>query len=171
MPGKKSGNRGAAHETNTSKKNNGFFEKYLSDVRMEGPVKDVYPGRVVRNMGNGRMEVFYTDQYGSPGLANALIRGLFRGKGKHSVNIHVNSVVLIASSGIGGAAQFEIMCLLSPKQITELRRTIDLDARILAFETTDEEALIKGDIQEGGIEFREDDAKSEADGELDIDNI
>lgn len=170
MPNKN--NRGPTRETGSSKKNNSFFEKYLSDLRMEGRVKDVYPGRVVRNLGNGRMEVFYTDYGGAPCLANALIRGLFRGKGKHSVGIRVNSVVLVADSGIGGSCQFEIMACLSYKQISEMKRVCDLDSRITAYDNTDEAALLKGETDEGGFDIREEVAdKSDDDGEVDVDNI
>lgn len=172
MPGKKN-NRGPTRETGTTKKNNGFFEKYLSDIRMEGGrVKDVYPGRVVKNMGNGRMEVFYTDYYGSPCLANALIRGLFRGKGKHSVGIRINSVVLIADSGIGGSCQFEIMACLTPKQIGEIQRVTTLDSRITAYENTDEAALLRGDGDDGGFDIRDDeDVDDDVDAEINIDEI
>lgn len=172
MPGKKN-NRGPTRETGSSKKNNAFFEKYLSDLRMEGSVKDVHVGRVVRNLGNGRMEVFYTDNSGSPCLANALIRGLFRGKGKHSVGIRVNSIVLVADSGIGGSCQFEIMACLSYKQVSEVQRSCYLDSRITAYDNTDENALLKGETAEGGFVIRDDDAdkSDDEDEELDIDNI
>jgi hypothetical protein len=171
MPGKKN-KRGPSGETEWTKKNNAFFDKYLSDLRMEGNVKDVYPGRVVRNMGNGRMEVFYTDYDGAPCLTNALIPGRYRGKGKHSVSIHVNSVVLVADSGISGSCQFEIMACLSYKQIGEIQRVFNLDSRITAYDNTDESALLKGEGDDCGIEFRDDEIPDDDnDGEVDVDNI
>jgi len=154
MPGQKNkGNRGSQSETPTTKKNNAFFSDYMSDLRKEGKVDDVYVGRVIRNVGNGRVEVFYASPHGAR-TENAYIRGLFRGKGKHSVNIEVNSIVLLADTGISGAAQYEIMCMLSRDHIRELRKAVDLDPRILNFEMTDGDELVKNDGNDmGGFEF------------------
>lgn len=168
MPGQKNkGNRGSQNETPTTKKNNTFFNDYLSDLRKDGRVDDIYVARVVRTLGNGRVEAFYVDPTGAR-TENAYIRGLFRGKGKHSVNIDVNSIVLLADTRISGTAQFEIMCMLSRDHIRELRKVVDLDPRILNFEMTDGDELIKNDgTHAGGFEF---DAGEEED-EVDIDAV
>lgn len=154
MPTQKmSGERGSQRETPTTKKNNAFFDAYMSDLRTEGTVKDIYVARVIRNVGNGRVDVFYIgDQMAR--VEKAYIRGLFRGKGKHSINIDVNSIVLIADSGISGAAQFEIMALLSPLQIRELRKVAEPDPRVLNFDATDGDDLVKNEgVEAGGYDF------------------
>lgn len=161
---KKSGERGSQRQTGTSKKNNSFFDAYLNDIRTDGHVDNVYVGRVIRNMGNGRVEVFYAGEH-TARVVLATIRGLFRGKGKHSVTIGVNSIVLIADSGVSGPAQFEIMCLLSPDHIREVRKVVPLDNRILSFETTDETELMKGEVADvGGFDIGGEE-------DVDIDNI
>lgn len=179
MPSQKnSGNRGSQGESPILKKNNAFFDAYINDIRKEGSVNDVYVGRILRKMGNGRMEVFYVKN-GVASLVNTLIRGLFRGKGKHSVDMGVNSVVLIADSGIAGAAQFEIVCLLSPDQIRELRKVTVVDKRILQFEVTDNAELMSGITDLGGFDFiggsdaADDGVKldDDKDAEIDVDAI
>lgn len=176
MPGQKNkGNRGSQTETPTTKKNNSFFDAYMSDIRKEGKVEDIYVARVIRNVGNGRVDVFYVGPRGAR-TEKAYIRGLFRGKGKHSVDIGVNSIVLVADTGISGSAQFEIMCLLSPDHIRELRKAVDLDSRILNFEATDGEELMKNEkVDLGGFDFigGDDDTKftDDEDDEIDVDAI
>lgn len=155
-PQKNSGARGSQRETKTTHKNNSFFEAYMSDLRKTGIVNDVHISRVLRNLGNGRVEVFYIDDKKKACLEKAYIRGLFRGKGKHSVNIDVNSIVLVADSGISGAAQYEIMALLSPEHVRELRKVVEPDPRILNLDCTDSAALVKNEATEsGGFEFTE----------------
>lgn len=176
MPSQKNkGNRGSQSETPTTKKNNAFFDAYMSDVKKEGKVADVYVARVIRNVGNGRVEVFYAGPRGAR-TEMAYIRGLFRGKGKHSVDIGVNSIVLVADTGISGSAQFEIMCLLSPDHIRELRKAVDLDSRILNFEATDGEELLKNEkVDIGGFDFigGDDDTNfaDDEEDEIDVDAI
>lgn len=178
---KNSGTRGAQRETPTTKKNNSFFDAYMSDIRNEGKdgkgVDDIYPARVIRVLGNGRVEVFFIGTHGGACTEKAYIRGLFRGKGKHSVNIEVNSVVLIADTKIPGGAQYEIMCMLSRDHIRELRKAVTLDPRILNFEATDGESLVKNTVDElcgfdfhasEDVKFKDED---EDEAEIDVDAI
>ncbi len=126
----------------------------------------MYVGRIIRKLGNGRMDVFYMNGQRAC-VAQALIRGLFRGKGKHSVDMDVNSVVLMSDSGIGGTAQFEIVCLVSREQIPDLKRAFPLDPRITAFEVTDGTDLIKNAAaEEGGFIITSEDQE-----DVDIDGI
>ena len=154
MPSQKNkGARGSQKETQTTKKNNSFFDSYLSDMRKDGKVDDVYVSRVIRNLGNGRVEVFYLEEDGKAKTEKAYIRGLFRGKGKHSVDIGVNSVLLVADTGISGPAQYEVMCLLSHAQIRDLRKVVSLDDRLTNGESTDADELIKNEAATSGFDF------------------
>ena len=169
---KKSGNRGSQRESPISKKNATLIESYLYDLRKDGTVEDVYVARILRKFGNGRMEVFYIKN-GLASLANASIRGLFRGKGKHSVNIDINSIVLISDASIPGTSQFEIVGLFTPDHIYALRKATNLDNRILAAET-DEGALMRGEgIDLGGFDIVGGEVTDDEDDndELNIDTI
>lgn len=161
-PQKNSGNRGSKKGDNVCAKNRRFVQSLLSDIREEGNIEDVYVARITKKMGNGRVEAFYIDAKGHPQVKQALIRGSFRGKAKRSVWIETGSIVVIADSGIGGSAEFEIMALLSHDDIRDIRKELDIDPRILAIEITDTEALKKSTHDVGDdFVFENDDTMEE----------
>lgn len=174
-PQKNSGNRGAKRETGATIKNRRFIQDFLDDLRKEGNVEDVYIGRVIRRMGNGRMEVFYTEKVKNENkgrVTQAKIPGRFSGKGKHSVWIDVGTFVAIANTGVNGSAEFEIVAVFSPEQMRELNREFDLDSRITNVDNTDAAMLLanKGVKSDDiGFDFATIDETPED--ELDIDNI
>lgn len=136
-------------------KNKRFIQALLEDVRNNESTEDIYVSRVIRKLGNGRVEVFYIDSNGRPSLQQASIRGSFRGKGKHAVWIDNGSIVVVADSGISGSSEFEVMAVLSHEQIHDLRSEIDIDSRVLAIDVTDENALMNGVEREEGFVFDE----------------
>lgn len=152
-------------------KNRKFIQTFLQDVREESDTSDIYIARVLKKMGNGRMEVFFVDSKQHPHVVQAIIRGSFRGKGKRSVWIDDNSIVIIADSGIGGSAAFEIMAMLSTDEIHELKKTKEVDPRILAINVTDTAQLMSDQPLkvENGFEF--DTSENKEDEEIDIDNL
>lgn len=164
-PQKNTGAKAAKRVTGVQSKNSRFIQSYLDDLHKEGHVEDVYIGRIIGRLGNGRMEVFYIDTEKKPQTVQAVIRGSFRGKGKRSVWIDVGSVVAIADSGIAGSAEFEIMAILDQSDVNALRKETTLDARILDTANTDKDAL-KSDrpALDGGFEFDREE-------EVDIDAI
>jgi hypothetical protein len=170
-PQKNSGNKGAKRETGVSAKNNKFIQFFLDDVRKEGGVEDVHVARILKKMGNGRVQIFYVDEKSKPQTVQGVIRGSFRGKGKRSVWIEENSIVIIADSGIGGSAEFEVMAVLSPDQVRDLRKEKDIDPRILAMGVTDTEQLMSDKPLVSG-EFEFDATAEDADSsDIDIENI
>jgi hypothetical protein len=170
-PQKNSGNKSVKRESGVVLKNRKFIQTFLQDVREESDTSDIYVARVLKKMGNGRMEVFFVDSKQHPHVVQAIVRGSFRGKGKRSVWIDDNSVVIIADSGIGGSAAFEIMAVLSQDEIHELKKTKEVDPRILAMNLMDTAQLMsdKPLVSENGFEF--DISESKQDEEIDIDNL
>jgi hypothetical protein len=174
-PQKNSGNRGAKRETSATIKNRRFVQDFLDDLRSEGNVSDVFIGRVIRRMGDGRMEIFYTEKVKDENrgrVTQAKIPGRFSGKGKHSVWIDVGTFVAIASTGVSGSAAFEIMAVFNPDQMRDISREFDIDSRITSVSNTDAAALlankgIKSD--DAGFEFDTIDENDEDN--IDIDNI
>ena len=175
-PQKNSGNKGAKRETGASSKNRRFVNNFLDDLRVEGVVADVHIARIIRKMGNGRMEVFYVDntKKGAKGsVTQAKIPGKFSGRGKHSVWIDVGTFVAVADSGISGSAEFEIVAVFSPDQMRDISKEFSVDPRILAVDITDAAQLTSRSMQKteltNGYEF---DAVAEEDEEdVDIDDI
>jgi hypothetical protein len=175
-PQKNSGNRGAKRETGASKKNRMFIQDFMDDMRKEGHVEDVYIGRVLRRLGDKRMEVFYTqtvkdDQKGR--VVQAKIPGKFSGKAKHSVYIDVGTFVAVANTGVSGSAEFEIVAVFSPDQMRDISKEFNLDPRVLAIDNTDSHQLVTTKMtskDEVGYDFDAIQEEDEED-ELDIDNI
>jgi hypothetical protein len=118
------------------------------------------------------MDIFYIDSKNKPQTAQAVIRGSFRGKGKRSVWIDIGSIVVIADSGIGGSAQFEIMAVLAQDDIDTLRRETVLDPRILDITNVDKDVLKTDRLGlDGGFEFDKGEEAEEAEEEIDLDDI
>lgn len=175
-PQKNKGNRGAKKETGVSAKNRRFKQNFLDDLRSEGEVANVHIARVLHDYGNGRMQVFYVEKVGTKGEtrgkeSQAVIRGSFRGRGKHSVWIGEGSFVAIAETGVSGSAALEIVAVFSPDEMRDIASEFEVDPRILAVDNTDAKQLLANKMPssaERGYEFE---TISEDDEDLDIDDI
>jgi hypothetical protein len=153
--------------TNLSNKNKNFIQAYLDDLKVSDVPEDVHLARVLKKLGDGRVELFYIGANDKPTLAQGVIRGSFRGKGKHAVWIDPGSIVLAADSGIPGSASLEIMAVLNQTDVDNIRKYIEIDSRILAVDNTDGARLVDGSADDGVI--FEDDKKEDED--LNIDAI
>ena len=168
-PQKNSGNKGAKRETGVSTKNRKFIQSFLEDSGGQDSIEDVYVARIIKKMGNGRVQVFFVDNNGKPQTVQGIIRGTFRGKAKRSVWIEDNSIVLLADSEIAGPAQFEVMAVLSADQVHDLKKVKEnIDPRVLAVDITDTTQLMSKNPIDigGGFEFDAPDTE-----EVDIDDI
>jgi hypothetical protein len=173
QPQKNSGNRGSKKESGVSTKNRRFVQNLIDDLRSDADVSEISIARVLSKLGNGRVEIFYVknDEKGIPRshLEQAIIRGSFRGKGKRSVWIDIGSIVAIANVGLSGSACNEIMAVIPPEQIRDMRKEFNIDPRILAIDMVDEKVLMSDiPMGEGGFEFEAGEEKEE---EIDIDAI
>ena len=156
----------------------GVFDD-LRSTRDGDLAPNVYVGRVERKLGNGRVEVRYAvkkkeiiedrdgtvlEEKDSYQLQNgqAIIRGTFRGRGKRSVWIEVNSPVLIEDSGLG---IMEIKALLTREQLKDLSNEIFIHSAILSDQGTNEN---KDDAIEFDANATDEDEKLS---DKDIDNI
>lgn len=165
---------GSAHrgqrnsEGSKARHNREFIDDLLDDYRTKEKTDGVFVGRVLRRMGCGRMEVFYMmpkkgdDTEGErmePVQQIMPMRGGLRGKAKKTVWVDVDSLVMLADTGLGGTTH-EIIAVFSPVQV-ERYRTL--------FPQADERLFLKNGITEtteepGGIVFDES-------AEVDVDDI
>lgn len=151
-PQKNSGNKGAKRESGTATKNKRFVNDLLSDLKNQDDVSDIYIAKIVKKLGNGRLETeFYTKDEATDQITHhtkhAVIPGRFRGKGKHSVWIDVGSVVALGDAGVG--ADLIIMAVLTRQQLKEISKSMYIDERIMNADST------KSDEAEDGFEFEE----------------
>lgn len=159
MPRNTSGGSGHKAQSNSegskARNNRVFVDELLDDLRNGEKVDGVYVGRVTRRMGSGRMEVLYFkprkgDEHEKEGVDVVQqimpMRGGLRGKGKHTVWVEVDAVVMIAETGLSGTTH-EIVAVFSQEQVNRYRKLVP---------TADERLFLKQGQQEeenGGIEF------------------
>lgn len=155
-------------ESSKARANRTIVDNLLDDYRDGMNTDGVYVGRVLRRMGCGRMEVFYTytdlsEEEGRRKVEVTQImpmRGGLRGKGKKDVWVDPGNLVVIAATGLAQTTH-EIVAVFTPAQIARLRRTKpDLDARLF--------------VQEGGADGQDDDGiiiEEDDDEEVNVEDI
>ncbi len=185
MPRNTTGGSGHKAQRNSegskARNNRCLVDDLLDDIRNGENTQGVNVARVTKRMGCGRMEVFYLEDVieekkkddwmtgeKSTKIEQRVVqrivpmRGGLRGKGKRNVWIDLDSLVMIAETGLAGTTH-EIVAVFSPEQIAKLRRLKpDMDERYFLKGTSD--ATSK---QEAGFEFEEE----KEDEEVDVDNI
>jgi hypothetical protein len=168
-------------EGSKARNNRCLVDDLLDDIRNGENTEGVHIARVTKRMGCGRMEVFYLEEVtdekkkdnwmtGEGGKVEQRVvqrivpmRGGLRGKGKKTVWIDLDSLVMIAETGLAGTTH-EIVAVFSPEHVARLRRLKpDMDARYFLKGT--EEITSK---QDGGFEFED---HRDDDEEVDVDNI
>ena len=153
MPGKK-------FQKVYENKGDKVVENYIFDLK-KNDTEGVHIGRVLKMLGNGRIEVVYSIKEkdkatfeGSKGMiAQAFIPGRFSGKGKGSSFVNVGSYVLVSDTGVIGSAALEMIALISAEKFAKIKDIVDIDPRLLT-EVTDKTALEEGNVSvEDGFEF------------------
>ena len=157
-----SGHKSRANsEGNVTKKNRELLEAYLDDIEAEGKCEDVYVAKVVKKLGDGRVEVSYME--GERGYTvQAVIKGSLRGKGKSQAFVDVGTLTLVSKTGLVGALAYEIIAVIPPVG-TPLRSRFDEIVKVSIPETKDATG--------GGFEFQEEEPVGEGEGLIDVDNI
>ena len=168
MPRNTSGGSGHKAQSNSegskARNNRVFVDELLDDIRNKENTEGVYVGRVLRRMGSGRMEVMYfkpdTELGGMQSVTQIMpMRGGLRGKGKHTVWVDLDAVVMVAETGLGGTTH-EIVAVFSAEQVAKYRKFVP---------TADERLFLKQGQQEedkGGIIFEAEERE-----EVNIDDI
>lgn len=156
--------KGSNSESSTSKKTKRMFENILSDLQDED-LDGVHFGRVIRKLGEGRMEVIFIANERLE-TVRAPMKGSIRGRGKKDAWVEAGSYVVLNETGLTGSMSHEIVMPLSAVQVAHLRKEGAMDERL--FEKTNTESGAAD-----GIEFEtavEEDKEKSAQ-EIDIDTI
>lgn len=155
-----SGHKARANcEGNITKKNRQLIENFMDDMTKDGKCEGVFVSRVTKKLGDGRMEVSYMDNERLVTIP-APIKGSLRGRGKSQAYIDNGTIVLVSNTGLTGAMSHEIIGVVTPAQLVQMKKIMTLDTRIIDNSTSVEIT--------GGIEFGED---SDDDEGVEIDNI
>lgn len=173
MPRNTTGGSGHRSQRNSegskAKHNRCLIDDLLDDIRNEEGLSDIHIARVTKRMGNGRMEVMFfqdvddSEESGTRMMQQIVpMRGGLKGKAKKTVWVDIDSLVMIAETGLAGTSH-EIVAVFLPEQVARLRKMKpDLDERLF-LKSGGESA-----VAEGGFEFE--DVKEES-AEVNIDNI
>lgn len=153
------GHKSQKAENPKAMKNRRLAELWLSDLGNTFP-EGTMLGRVIKRLGNGRMEVFAQDAKGkiTPEL-NVPLRGGMTGRSKSSVWVDANKLVLISETGLVGASH-EIFAVLEQKHVDLIKKNPIFDPRFFTVADTADSG------KDEGFEFAE-----ETDSELDVDTI
>ena len=154
-------------EGSKARNNRTLVDAYLEDVRDGTSTKGVYVGRVLKRMGSGRMQVFYMgDENGKlVGKEQIIVmRGGLRGKAKRTVWVDVDSVVLIADTGLGGTTH-EIVAVFSETHVALYKKFFpDADPRLFLKGGS-------GSAEKGEEDIFDHSSSSEEDENVDVDGI
>jgi hypothetical protein len=169
MPRNTTGGSGHRSQRNSegakAKHNRCLIDDLLDDIRNDEKLSDIHIARVTKRMGNGRMEVIYFEATGSgPRVVQQIVpmRGGLKGRAKKTVWVDIDSLVMIAATGLAGTSH-EIVAVFLPEQIARLRKMNPaLDERLFL------KSGGESDVAEGGFEFE--DVKDES-AEVNVDNI
>lgn len=152
-------------EGSKAKHNRCLIDDLLDDIRNDEGLTDIHIARVTKRMGNGRMEVmFFQDVEDGTRMIQQIVpmRGGLKGRAKKTVWVDIDSIVMIAETGLAGTSH-EIVAVFLPEQVARLRTMRpDMDERLFLKGSTDTAAA------EGGFEFE--DTKEES-AEVNVDNI
>lgn len=159
---------GSAHkaqrnsEGSKARNNRCLVDALLDDIYAGEKLTDVYVARVMKRMGSGRMQVFYTNNLGNAAEMIVPMRGGLRGKGKKTVWVDTGSLVMVVETGLAGVTH-EIVAVFSEAQVARYKKLVpDADPRM----------FVKSDIDatappaEAGFEFA-----AEAEEDVDVDAI
>ena len=138
-------------EGGKARNNRQMGDLLLDDVLTGESTTGVYVGRVLKRLGCGRMEVFYINEKGQGCTMNAPLRGALRGKGKKSVWVDLDSLILIAETELGGKTH-EIISVFTEEQIKRYKKLVpDADPRLFMKSNMD-----TNETKDDGFEFTED---------------
>lgn len=166
MPRNTSGGSGHKAQSNSegskARNNRVFVDELLDDIRNRENTNGVYVGRVLRRMGSGRMEVMYfkpdVELGGTQSVTQIMpMRGGLRGKGKHTVWVDLDAIVMVAETGLGGTTH-EIVAVFSADQVARYRKLVP---------TADERLFLK----QGQSEEEKEGIVFEAEEQVNIDEI
>ena len=143
MPRNVTGGSGHKSQRNSegskARANRELVNDLLDDYKNGAKTDGVHVGRILRRMGNGRMEVMYFvtrpgdehERERTEMIQQVVpMRGGLRGKGKGTVWVDIGSIVLIAETGLAGMTH-EIMAVFLPEQVARYRRLKpDADERL-----------------------------------------
>jgi hypothetical protein len=157
------------HSGDSSKrKSDGVVSDYIYDLKQLKPGEviddEIYVARVIKNLGNARIEVVYSHNE-KVFVGQAKIPGRFTGRAKKSMMASPGTFILVAKTDVVGALALEMMAIVSREDVAKIQELIPLHANVTSVVTDTSELQTRTTAKDDGYVFEghED--------EVDIDNI
>jgi len=153
------------HSGDSSKrKSDGIVSDYIYDLKKKEMDDEIYVARVIKNLGNARIEVVYSHDE-KVFVGQAKIPGRFTGRARKSMLVSPGTFLLVAKTGVVGALALEMMAIVSREELVKIQELIPLHANVTSVVTDTSELQTRTTAKDDGYVFEghED--------EVDIDNI
>jgi hypothetical protein len=147
-------------------KNKKLFNNLLADIREDEDIDGILVGRVMRKLGDGRMEVDFIKNERLE-TEKARMKGSIRGRGKRDAWVDVGSYVILNETGVDGALALEIVMPLNPDQVKVLKREGLISENLCVKEVGDNDGI----EFDSGAKEEEVEVEPQPERELNIDNI
>jgi translation initiation factor IF-1 len=156
------------HSGDSSKrKSDGVVSDYIYDlkhkIKGDEPDEEVYVARVIKTLGNARIEVVYS--HGEKVfVAQAKIPGRFTGRAKKTMMVSPGTFILVSKTGVTGALALEMVAIVSREEVAKIQDLTFVHANVVSLVTDAGELQTRTTVKEDGFVF-------EGQDEVDIDNV
>ena len=156
------------HSGDSSKrKSDDMVSGYIYDLKHkkkgDEPDDEVYVARVIKTLGNARIEVVYSHDE-KVFVAQAKIPGRFTGRAKKTMMVSPGIFILIAKTGLTGPLALEMIAIVSRDELAKIQDLIPVHANVVSLVTDAGELQTRTNAKEDGFIF-------EGQEEVDIDNV
>jgi hypothetical protein len=156
------------HSGDSSKrKSDGIVSDYIYDLKHkkkgDEPEDEVYVARVIKTLGNARIEVVYSHD-DKVFVGQAKIPGRFTGRAKKTMMVSPGTFILVAKTGVTGALALEMMAIVSREDVARIQDMIPIHANVTSVVTDTSELQTRTTAKDDGFVF-------EGQDEIDIDNV
>jgi len=108
------------HSGDSSKrKSDGIVSDYIYDLKKKEMDDEIYVARVIKNLGNARIEVVYSHDE-KVFVGQAKIPGRFTGRARKSMLVSPGTFLLVAKTGVVGALALEMMAIVSREELVKI---------------------------------------------------
>lgn len=156
------------HSGDSSKrKSDDMVSSYIYDLKHkkkgDEPDDEVYVARVIKTLGNARVEVVYSHD-DKVFVSQVKIPGRFTGRAKKTMMVSPGIFILIAKTGLTGPLALEMIAIVSRDEVAKIQDLIPVHANVVSLVTDAGELQTRTNVKEDGFVF-------EGQEEVDIDNV
>lgn len=160
------------HNSVASKqKSDGLVADYIHDLKTlkkDEMADEVYVARVIKMLGNARIQVVYSPHKDKVIVAQAKIPGRFTGRAKRDMMVSPGTFVLISDTGVVGSLALEMAAIVSREELLKIQDLTVLHPNVVSLVTDSDELATR--VVAAGDDAGYDFLPSNTD-EIDVNNI